>query len=888
MDKRYFGAGVLVASGVLALAVGQARAASPDPAPNPTLVQPVARALGEPVRTLEAASQRGEPDARYALAILKAHGLRGVLRDEAGARDLKAAAGLSEAVARQSDACVAAVADISPSAQAAACGEQGQAFRGLWIKALPWSAQGAPACEVDNRRCKVLAERVRRLNARDPAAEAAAAAARGDFRLGAANHIGPTPTGWSTPGVECRTWVRALIGKWHVNQDVIRQGDSEHSGAALAFIAAYNRTMVLQPAFPYGDICAEEGPPPGAAYDGPIRSATEAARSRDTARLAALPVGTDLNARDVFGRTALNWAMANGDEAMARALLERGADPSLAVEREPSPLSEAVERKQMALAGLMIAKGARMTGMSGLCVFDLQFDLMDRSSNRACTWAGLLARERAYDLLDAEAAAGRLYPADRRGRGLDTMGELDIAFSQALKDGDREAVARLAPLVASNPFTAVSVIDRLRAAGLNDLMFTVVAGPGAEAARSPAEAGLWRAAAAGKQDGTLTLLQDYGADLNLLPSKALVACADAARVGDEARLMGCVAAAEVRRARIAKALAEGDTEGFRTLVAQAADVRERRKRTLLWSAGVAGSAGMVKPLLDRGARTTDVPEPMRPTMVYAGSASPPAGWSRDARYLAPDAGYVGIPAAAAALRGDVATLRLLADAGVGDLHPSLQAVAKVGGSPPGLSSVYGDADIDTSTLPSGPGPEAMKAVALLAAQIARTDGPQSLEGLFGSSVYTGYDDVMVAVIAAGFDPSKAKDPGQIWHNWAGSGHPCKPSTGRLLTASGLPTVFPPNRFSTWPPLHSLAAGCMNPRSVPVLLEAGYDVNRLDGEGRTAVDQAMKYNRGHLVAALRAAGGKTARELDAKAVARRDEEGAREIDLDLSQWVEPEG
>jgi ankyrin repeat protein len=881
VDKRYFGAGVLVASGVLALAVGQARAASPDPA----LVQPVARALGEPVRALEAASKRGEPDARYALAILKAHGLRGVLRDEAGARDLKAAAGLSEAVARQSDACVAAVADISPSAQAAACGEQGQAFRGLWIKALPWSAQGAPACEVDNRRCKVLADRVRRLNARDPAAEAAAAAARGDFRLGAANHIGPTPTGWSTPGVECRTWVRALIGKWHVNQDVIRQGDRVHSWAAQTFIAAYNRTMVLQPAFPYGDICAEEGPPPGATYDGPIRSATEAARSRDLAKLAALPVGADLNARDVFGRTALNWAMANGDEAMARALLERGADPNLEVEGRPSPLAEAFQRKLPALAALMIAKGARMTGSMGLCVFDLDFDPMDRRSNRACTWAGLLARERAYDLLDAEAAAGRLYPVDR---GFDIMDELDIAFSLALEAGDREAVTRLAPLVAARPSNAASVIDRLRAAGLNDLMFAVAVGPGAEAARSPAEAALWRAAAAGRQDGTLTLLEDYGADLNLLPSKALVACADAARAGDEARLMGCVAAAEARRARIAQALLSVDVKSFRALTAQAADVRERRKPTLLSAAIAAGSASMVKPLLDRGAREMGSWNGARPASVYAGGRPAPAGWTRNAGYLPPDAGHADQPAVAAALRGDGETLRFLADAGVGDLRSALQALAKVGGSPPGLPSVYGDADIDTSTLPSGPGPEAMKAVALLAAQIARTDGPQSLEDLFRSAAYTGYDDVMAAAITAGFDPSKAKDPARIWHNWAGSGNPCKPSTGRLLTASGLPTVFPPTEFSAWPPLHSLAAGCMNPRSVPVLLEAGYDVNRLDGEGRTAVDQAIRYNRGHLVAALRAAGGKTAKELDAKAVARRDEEGAREIDLDLSQWVEPEG
>src|SRR5690606_36924823 len=98
----------------------------------------------------------------------------------------------------------------------------------LWDEARPWGDRPLPDCD-ENERCRILAQKIARLNARDPAREAKEAAARGDFRLGGFNHIGPMPMGWSLPGVSCTVWTRDMIGKWHVNQDVIMPGDSQHT-----------------------------------------------------------------------------------------------------------------------------------------------------------------------------------------------------------------------------------------------------------------------------------------------------------------------------------------------------------------------------------------------------------------------------------------------------------------------------------------------------------------------------------------------------------------------------------------------------------------------------------------------------------------------------------
>lgn len=902
------------ATAVAVLSVGgAAQAADKKPPPPPG---PLIKVLTTPVDVLAAEAAQGKDDAQYALAIVRAHGLRDTPRDEAEARTLKAQAlaaraplhittymaglngapgrvvpmiipqgGLPAFVARQTDACVAALERGAPdgTSNAAGCGgERFETLAALWAQAQPWKPQPLPSCDSDDPRCRVLRQRVANLNARSPRAEALAAAARGDFRLAATNFIGPEPSGWSLPGVSCTAWKLDLIGKWHVNQDVIRGGDGEHTAASLAFMRIYNGALVADPAFPYRDICTPIGLPRAPRYEGPVRTAGEAARSGDLAKLAALDPAVDVNAVDPLGKTALNWATERQDEPMAKALLMRGADPNLHDPGDAGPLALALENRQTALADLMLAKGARPSGMTGLCDFRgrLFFQGPDAPpENRHCSWPGLLVDRDRFDVLDAPLAAG----VDKGG--FDAGNEIRASLLAAIQANDKARSRRLLAYLGATPDGAASALAWLRGLGREDLVRLYVAGPGAEAARSPAEARIWRAAAEARRDAALDFLQDYGADLNLLPAARLTQCEASARQGDEAALLACVQEAGQRRLRIRAALEAGDTAAFNGLVAEAADLRERGKATLLSATAIKGTPEMLEALIARGAGVEGGYE-RSATPVYKGALKP------DPALGAPGSGYLSepsnlMPVVAVAMRGDARGLRMLVDAGAKGLPSALQNLGNLGNPPPGLPSFsLGQTSTDTSGLPSGPGADKLKAMDLVATELARTQGPQALEPSFASATYSGYDDVLALFLAKGFDPSKAKEPEVIWFNWSGLGNPCKPSTGRLLARSGLPVVYPPSEFSRWPALHTLAAGCFNADSVAALLDnARIDVNAVDENGRTAVDQARLYRRSYLEAALRARGGKSSKELDPARVQRRKAETAAVTDMDLSQAVE---
>lgn len=616
-------------------------------------------------------------------------------------------------------------------------------------------------------------------------------------------------------------------------------------------------------------------------------------------KLAALAAGVDVNAPDAFGRRALDYAMEQRDDPMARALLERGADPNLVAEDEPSPLAIAIDRGQFDLARLMEAKGARMTGSTGLC--DLPrvtfVDPNESPENRKCSWAGLLIAKGQFDRLDELARAGDLEaPPVREAEwtlprqaaepvvAVDTHGELQAAFFKAVEGGDARVVGRLLPHVGRGSM-ADHVLGLLYEQNRHELLRRYVAdGHGADAARSDAEARVWRAAARAGRDEALAFLRDYGADLNRLTTERLAACERAAGEGRVDLLWACVQEAGERRARLDAALASPDRAAASALIAEAADVRERNKATLLQLAAGAGRPDLIRDLLARGAPVATggyVQGSSKP--VYAGALKAQAdAWAEAAGYRA--AQLVGQSAVVrAALRGDRESLRLLVDAGAPGLLVGLSALSGAGNPPPGMRDWMGlEGDDDSSGLPSGPGADKLAAYRLLAAETARALGPQALERPFASAVYSGYDDLLVALRDAGFDASKAKEPERIWSNWGSLGTPCKPSTGRQLILARLPTDYPPSEYSNWPPLHSLAAGCRNSRSIPVLVQSGVDVNKLSVEGETALDVAQRYRREHLAAALRALGGKTAAEVAPLRVKRDAERARAEDDLDLEQ------
>ena len=197
-------------------------------------------------------------------------------------------------------------------------------------------------------------------------------------------------------------------------------------------------------------------------------------------------------------------------------------------------------------------------------------------------------------------------------------------------------------------------------------------------------------------------------------------------------------------------------------------------------------------------------------------------------------------------------------------------------------ALFLEGDDDSQSLPSGPGAEKLRAYRLIAAEAARLYGPQALEGAFASAVYSGYDDLLQVLLEVGFKPAQARRPERIWSNWSTLGTPCKPSTGRLLLRSGLRVDYPPSDETRWPPLHALAAGCRNSRSVAALVEGGLEVNRLSVDGETPLDVALQYRKTAIADALRALGGRTAAEVAPARVAADAEQARTEDDLDLEQ------
>lgn len=764
-------------------------------------------------------------------------------------------------------------------------------------------------CEPGDELCRVLDEKTKRLQSRNPVAEARAALAKGDYRLGAVLAIDPIAPGWRTVGVECSVWTRVQIGKWHVFDDVRTPAMIRHTEASIRFLSAYNQALVEDPKFPYPDYCAVEGKKPSKKYTGKIGNLDEAVRSGEVAQVETMAAKfpDQLNMRNLFGQTPLTLAMSRGEEPTARALLERGADPNLRYrdldlesDTGAAPLARALSQGRFELARLMLAKGARMTGQTGLCDWLGRRALADLTTaegpkNRKCSWAGLLIATGQFDLLDQQAAAGAL---DRPVRdialqtysetekpdpvvAIDEEGELQAAFFDAVAHKDEAVAGRLLRHVGHNQAFEPQVFERLLQLKRVDLARTFILSRGSAAARSEAEADLWRLAAAAGQDDALAFLYDFGGNLNLLPQQQLIMCQALARTGDVAGLAGCVRSAATRRTAMKAALDMGEFAKFDALAAEAADVKERNKRTLIELAAERAPASTLGKLLSRGAapRTFGY---SRLTRVYAGPFRTEAEATS-----APDPGPEPLsrpPIIVVAQRGDVECLKLLVDAGSKVLAMDVFSAAKVGYRTPGLSTDFNtDVDDDSERYPNRADPESLVAVSLLAAEAARAGNAQSLESTFESAVYSGYNDVLEALLSNGFDARKAKRPELIWSNVAGFDEPCKPSTIQILLRAGLPTTYPPNAWTRLPPLHSIAARCRNPKSAAVLA-AAVDVNLISVDGQTALDVAIQYRQTRFAAALRALGGKTAKEVDPHFVAAREQAARETNDLDLQQSV----
>ncbi|MES2033174.1 MAG: ankyrin repeat domain-containing protein, partial [Pseudomonadota bacterium] len=172
-----------------------------------------------------------------------------------------------------------------------------------------------------------------------------------------------------TVGVVCHTPYQAGPGGRAVTEwgDSISADEGDFRQRYRAYAKTFNRTMVDDPAFPYADICRplrdDDGVRPEwsgnyTLIGGPARVLTrkpltlhEAARRGSAAQVRAFLRRQNVDDLDVFGMTALTWAVAHGRDEIVAVLLAAGASPTpeLPDSIAPNPVLAAVTQSRVAL-----------------------------------------------------------------------------------------------------------------------------------------------------------------------------------------------------------------------------------------------------------------------------------------------------------------------------------------------------------------------------------------------------------------------------------------------------------------------------------------------------------------------------------------------------------
>jgi ankyrin repeat protein len=79
-----------------------------------------------------------------------------------------------------------------------------------------------------------------------------------------------------------------------------------------------------------------------------------------------LAVGTDVNAKNRYGATPLNYATSSGHKKIAKMLIAKGADVNAKNEDGGIPLHHAAFNGHKEIAELLIAKGADVNAKDGI------------------------------------------------------------------------------------------------------------------------------------------------------------------------------------------------------------------------------------------------------------------------------------------------------------------------------------------------------------------------------------------------------------------------------------------------------------------------------------------------------------------------------------------
>ncbi|WP_198045930.1 hypothetical protein [Novosphingobium aquimarinum] len=195
----------------------------------------------------------------------------------------------------------------------------------------------APAAIAAHRESDAALRRAFAAGKLDPSQAAHEAVEAGDFRL-IANGAASEEVD-ATYGVQCA--LPNGLDAWTVRGMIAETQDGRETGPDLErFATQYNREIVADPGYPYGDICRPTDPSltptrtgsgfvklgaPRTQYD-----AAEAARRGDAWRLRQLRRREPslLHQPDMFGMTPLAWAIAYREPVAVDYLLKAGADPT--------------------------------------------------------------------------------------------------------------------------------------------------------------------------------------------------------------------------------------------------------------------------------------------------------------------------------------------------------------------------------------------------------------------------------------------------------------------------------------------------------------------------------------------------------------------------------
>lgn len=746
------------------------------------------------------------------------------------------------------------------------------------------SAGHAAIVKTDSR---TLAQRTASLKARDAAAEARAAMDKGDFRLIGELYVsGKVPHGvWTrlTPGVQCAHEPAGLTGKHFVHRASSDPQVLAHGAAGVAFLSRYNTAIVGDVRFPYPELCALDGRARVSVYTGPVTTVTQAVRSRDVAKLAALaPTAEMLNAAGDLGLTPLDWATVNRDLDMAAALIDAGANAGRGDEIDQTPLGLAILGERYDLAREWASRGAGLPRETGLCPVKAGWGagsekIAPRYWNNPdgtgaiddCSWAGLVIGRGQWDLLED------LLKAHSLGE-FDDQNALALAFQRAAVQGDTAVAHRLLPHLANGNFGyGPATITWLYRRGLFDLLSEPVISGHIAGAHSGIETLAWQQALEGRRYKVFALLYDHGRTLNRLSKAQWADCQQAIAQSDERTVFNaCIRASATRSRIMVDAIKAGDARTFAGYVSDMAEVEETYTFGLDAYVAAFGTPDMVDALVRAGLKGGygGVYEGQA-TDLYDGAAR--ANFAADVKENQPDRS--GAPAgrtvvAIAYNRGDRAMLQKVLDSGYTGLADALDK--DVGGIMRIFTEPldgFGHDQVNSEVYPNRPDPAVMARLERDIPLAAHYDGPQALDSLFTYASARGWNDVVSLILKTGLDVrgDGVMDPNGFWSIFGSSNAACKPSTVRLLIAAGVPLRYPvrPNRRKMIP--GGLASECRDGATIGVIIrEGGIDVNEpADDIGQTALDYAVEEHMNATIRTLKALGGKPGKEIHADMLAK---------------------